>query len=51
MKYLYSLAIELRHLKDINRRYIWKKEFCIISNMLKLPSILVPSFDLSVGKS
>lgn len=27
MKYLYSLAVELRHLKDINRRYIWKKKF------------------------
>lgn len=49
MKYLYSLAIELRHLKDIN--IFGKRSFCIISNMLKLPSILVPSFDLSVGKS
>lgn len=27
MKYLYSLAVALRHLKDINRRYIWKKKF------------------------
>lgn len=50
MKYFYFLVIELRYLKDINCRYIWKKEFCIILNMLKLFFILVLSFDLSVGK-
>lgn len=27
MKYFYFLVIELRYLKDINCRYIWKKEF------------------------